>query len=258
MKTPARTTLASSLAVALTTLLISAYAHAADKLIVKDGASVTKFVVTDTGATGVGTATPAKMLHVSTSGATNSTLRFQSAASAWDFNNNAVTGRLTFTDDPAGVRVPFKFGVNGVDNLFRVGVLATNTVDINGNLTVTGTFSNPSSRQVKDLLASADGLSILAKLSTLPLFTWSYKNSDGVRHFGPVAEDFYARFSLGLDEKHISPNDMAGVALAATQALNALLSEKDAAKDAEIRALRERLIRLESRLGLAPKAKAAR
>ena len=66
-----------------------------------------------------------------------------------------------------------------------------------------------------------------------------------MQHFGPVAEDFYERWQLGLDEKHISPNDMAGVALAATQALNKIVNEKDA----EIQALKERLERLESRLG---------
>jgi hypothetical protein len=130
---------------------------------------------------------------------------------------------------------------------------ATSNVIIAKDLTVNGTFSNPSSREIKDLLAGVDGASVLAKLSSLPLFTWSYKYDAGVRHFGPVAEDFYERFSLGLDEKHISPNDMAGVALAATQALNELVSEKDA----EIRELKERLQRLESLMGFPAEAMAA-
>lgn len=225
---------------------------------IRPGAPTSSIDIAASGNVGVGTASPATRLHVSTSGGVGAALRMAQVGgavdSSWDLKNNSDTGRLTLSDDATGARVPFKFGVGAANNLFRVGIATTNTVDVNGTLTVNGTFNNLSSREFKDILSVADGRSVLAKIASLPLFTWSYKNSNGERHFGPVAEDFYARFSLGTDEKHISPNDMAGVALAATQALGVLLGEKEA----EIQALKERLARLESRLGTSPKAKSVR
>ena len=41
------------------------------------------------------------------------------------------------------------------------------------------------------------------------------------QHVGPVAEDFHAAFGLGIDDKHVSPSDTAGVALVAIQELAA-------------------------------------
>lgn len=38
-------------------------------------------------------------------------------------------------------------------------------------------------------------------------------------HVGPMADDFHAAFGLGADEKRVSPNDLAGLALAAAEAL---------------------------------------
>ena len=67
-----------------------------------------------------------------------------------------------------------------------------------------------------------------------------------VRHLGPMAQDFHSAFGLdGKDDKHISVVDEGGVALAAIQGLNEKLKEKDAQKDAEIKALEKRLSYLE-------------
>ena len=46
---------------------------------------------------------------------------------------------------------------------------------------------------------------------------WNYKGSDET-HIGPIAEDFYRIFGVGVDEKSISTIDPSGVALAAIQA----------------------------------------
>jgi hypothetical protein len=78
----------------------------------------------------------------------------------------------------------------------------------------------------------------------MPITQWSFKESPGARHLGPMAQDFYAAFGLGWDDKHIATVDADGVALAAIQALNQKLREKDA----EIRALNHRLEQLEQRL----------
>ncbi|HEX7653611.1 MAG TPA: hypothetical protein VF607_08895, partial [Verrucomicrobiae bacterium] len=49
---------------------------------------------------------------------------------------------------------------------------------------------------------------------------WSYKKDTGVRHLGPMAQDFHAAFAVGSDERHIASLDEDGVALAAIQGLN--------------------------------------
>ena len=56
-----------------------------------------------------------------------------------------------------------------------------------------------------------------------------------------MAQDFYAAFGVGPDDKHIATVDADGVALAAIQGLHQKLQEKDA----EIRALNRRLEQLE-------------
>ncbi len=65
-----------------------------------------------------------------------------------------------------------------------------------------------------------DDTSILAKLSTLPIDAWQYKTERGVRHLGPMAQDFYAAFGAGEDDRHITSIDEDGVALAAIEALH--------------------------------------
>ena len=56
-----------------------------------------------------------------------------------------------------------------------------------------------------------------------------------------MAQDFYAAFNIGSDDKHISTVDEGGVALAAIQGLNEKLKEKDA----KIEAMEKRLADLE-------------
>src|SRR5208283_3932148 len=86
--------------------------------------------------------------------------------------------------------------------------------------------------------------SVLAKMSSLPITEWNYKtDSQGVQHIGPMAQDFHAAFGLdGADDKHISVIDEGGVALAAIQALNQKLNEKDA----EIQNLERKLDELQA------------
>ena len=41
-----------------------------------------------------------------------------------------------------------------------------------------------------------------------------------------MAQDFYAAFGLGTDEKHITPLDANGIALAAIQGLNTIRKQQ--------------------------------
>jgi len=74
---------------------------------------------------------------------------------------------------------------------------------------------------LKTDVARLDDAAVLAKVAALPISRWSYKSERGVRHVGPMAQDFYAAFNVGEDDKHITSIDEEGVALAAIKALNA-------------------------------------
>lgn len=105
-----------------------------------------------------------------------------------------------------------------------------------------GTWSSLSDAASKTDVSPVDSQEVLDRVSELSITTWSYKsNKDGVKHMGPMAQDLYAAFGLGADDKHISTVDADGVALAAIQALNEKLQ-----KDNED--LRKGYSELESRL----------
>jgi trimeric autotransporter adhesin len=92
-----------------------------------------------------------------------------------------------------------------------------------------GSWSMLSDRGSKENLSSVNGLEVLERVSSLPLHTWSYKSQDAsIRHMGPVAQDFSIAFGLGEDDRHISSVDADGVALAAIQGLNEIVTEKTA------------------------------
>ena len=84
-----------------------------------------------------------------------------------------------------------------------------------------GTWASLSDRNAKTNIAPLDGDAVLAKVDALPISRWSYKSEHGVRHVGPMAQDFYAAFKVGADDKHITSIDEDGVALAAIKALHA-------------------------------------
>jgi len=113
----------------------------------------------------------------------------------------------------------------------------------------------PSDRNIKTDFQTVDAQEILARVAALPITEWSYKADAGTRHIGPMAQDFKAAFKVGGDDKSIAIVDASGIALAAIKGL----SEKNekletqikeastqlAVKDAEIKALKERLDKLE-------------
>ncbi len=79
------------------------------------------------------------------------------------------------------------------------------------------------------------------------------RTDSSIRQIGPMAQDFYAAFGMGHDDKRISTIDTDGVALAAIQGLHAIVKEKDAEitdlraeKDVQISDLTLRLERMEA------------
>ena len=108
-----------------------------------------------------------------------------------------------------------------------------------------GTFSNPSSRTLKENFVRVDTQSVLARFMELPINEWTYKRDvERRRHVGPTAEDFQQAFGLGTDGKYIFPIDVQGITMAAVQGLKL---ENDALK-AENTEVKARLARIEALL----------
>lgn len=84
-----------------------------------------------------------------------------------------------------------------------------------------------SDRAVKENFTAVDGKKILEQLSRMPITEWNLKTQNpGIRHVGPVAQDFHAAFSIGEDNRHINTSDADGVAMAAIQGLYQMLKEQ--------------------------------
>lgn len=78
-----------------------------------------------------------------------------------------------------------------------------------------------SDRNAKYGFEAVDEQDILRRLITLPLSSYFYKDGDGRRYIGPMAQDFKATFGLGDDDTRIAMNDIDAVSLASLKALAA-------------------------------------
>jgi len=115
-----------------------------------------------------------------------------------------------------------------------------------------------SDRALKTNVEPIDDTAILDRVAAMPISKWSYISEHGVRHVGPMAQDFYAAFGVGADNKHITSIDEDGVALAAIKALHretvslkSQLERKDAVLHSlgvRVSADEMRLARLEARM----------
>jgi hypothetical protein len=103
----------------------------------------------------------------------------------------------------------------------------TSGVKVNGG---GNAWSSASDRELKARFADLNYVEVVERLvQEVPITTWKYKSEDvGIRHIGPVAQDFYAAFGVGDDDSHISTVDADGVALAAIHGLYELVQQKDA------------------------------
>ncbi|HET9640904.1 MAG TPA: tail fiber domain-containing protein [Allosphingosinicella sp.] len=89
-----------------------------------------------------------------------------------------------------------------------------------------GVFNCTSSRATKTNFAMVSGAYVLARVRALPISTWNYiSEGDKVRHLGPMAEDFYSAFGLGVGNASIGVQDLASVSLAGVKALEERTAE---------------------------------
>lgn len=110
-------------------------------------------------------------------------------------------------------------------------------------------WSCSSDRNLKDGVVPVAARNVLSKVIAMPLSTWHFKGTDR-RHLSPMAQDFWAAFGLGENDRTITASDMSGVALAAIQGLNQKLAEEGKAKDAKINKLKRELAAIKKKLDM--------
>ena len=193
--------------------------------------------VAATGFVGVGTSTPETNIHVLDSGAAGPKTLFKIEATGntkFGVKNNEAATEWAFANPGA------EFRLSKQDS----GVVEM-AVQTGGNVVIAGSLSQGSDRNAKTNIQEVSNQEILAKVSALPISSWSYKHDPGSTHIGPMSQDFYAAFGLGNDDKRIATLDTSGVALAAIKAL----TEKVAALEAQLeeqKLVQSRLQALES------------
>jgi hypothetical protein len=111
-------------------------------------------------------------------------------------------------------------------------------------------WSCTSDRATKSNIQALNPLDTLRRVVAMPVARWNYIGTEKIKNVGPMAQDFFKAFSLGDSDKSIASMNMSGVALSAIQGLNQKLTEQVKSKDAEILALKARLLAIEKRLGL--------
>ena len=209
-------------------------------------------------------------VHVTASGAA-------SVAMGYAAHTNARQGSFVFGDRStvdtlrAGVNHSANWRVSGGFRIFTSSNLTTGVTIQSGSVvsnwgqsnavisTSTGAYlgtdgiwHDVSDVNRKHLFTDVSGEDILARLRTLPVRSWSYRvDPDDVRHVGPTAQDFYAAFRLGRDDRTISAVDVGGVAMAGIKTLDErslVQQQRIDALERENAELRARLDRIEAAL----------
>ncbi|NML22554.1 hypothetical protein HHL16_16855 [Pseudoflavitalea sp. G-6-1-2] len=170
-----------------------------------------------------------------------------SVAMGYHAHTNARQGSFVFADRStvdtlrAGVNHSANWRVSGGFRIFTASNLSTGVTLQSGAsvsnwgqsnaviststgayLSTSGVWTNTSDVHRKRNFQDISDNDILARICRLPIKSWNYKTeNDQIRHIGPTAQDFYAAFGLGTDEKAIGTVDADGVALAGIQALDA-------------------------------------
>ncbi len=221
-----------------------------------------------TGNVGIGLATPTERLHVrgnrmllESPGNPGKNLLLRTDGGELDL---AASGARLFISAGLDLVLNPSAGDVGIRNPnpsqpLHVGTVGNTTNGNGAHVTPGGVWTNGSDRNSKRSFEYLDKQEVLEKVAELPVTRWQYKGEpEQVRHIGPVAQDFYAAFGTGADDRYIGTIDADGVALAAIQGLHQLVQEKDceiadlrareAGKDARIESLEARLAKIEAML----------
>jgi hypothetical protein len=220
------------------------------------GAPTNSLYVDSIGRIGLGTSTPGLNMHINNGN--TPAIRFEQnngggfPAQTWDVGANEANffvrdltngSLLPFRIRPGAPTSSIDIAANG-----NVGIGTASPQEklhVNGNVQIEGRLVELSDVNAKRDFTAVDGGQVLNQLRTMPVSTWSYRtDAAGVRHMGPMAQDFYAAFGLGDDNRHIAALDANGVTLAAVKELDRQLQERDA----QISTLKQQNADLEARL----------
>jgi hypothetical protein len=132
-------------------------------------------------------------------------------------------------------------------NKIRLGNTSVNVIE--GQVA----FTAVSDKTKKENFQPVDGEEVLGKIRRLELSSWNFIGHDPreFRHYGPMAQDFYAAFGhdgvgqIG-SETTINSGDIAGILMIAVQALEKRTAELKQ-KEAQLAVLEARLEALELR-----------
>lgn len=194
--------------------------------------------VTPSGDVGIGTTSPTELFHVkgseprilvedpSTTTATRNLFKLENKGLTKFIINNTTGAEWAFANKGTSFRIS-RQGSGAVEmEVFN-----------NGNVTIDGSLTQNSDINAKTNIVPIDEMSVLERISAMPISQWQYKDALGENHIGPMAQDFYAAFGLGESETGLSTIDTAGVALAAIQALagqNARLTDQNKALEQRV------------------------
>jgi hypothetical protein len=197
-------------------------------------------VVKAGGNVGIGTASPAFPLDVQ---AAQSIARLVSTGDnvpVVELKNNAASptllGAINFNNAVNGFPGQILYSASDIMT-FRVAGSTRMTLTA-GGLNVNGSTCCTSDRNAKTGFEAVCPQVILDRVVGLPISQWRYTNDLATPHIGPMAQDFYAAFQVGPDDKHIATLDEGGVALAAIKGLNQKL-------EAESRGLKKSIVKLQ-------------
>ncbi len=200
------------------------------------GAADNTLILAGTDRVGIGTTSPLRKLHINavddTTVDTNTTALQVQNGSLTEGNRAMVQlvnngGAAIYYEDTSS---NLRWQTLAQDANFFISRLGSGgsefTLTDTGNLTITGNLTQMSDRNAKRDIEPVDVEQVLNSVKSIPIATWSYKKDEpGVRHMGPMAQDFHAAFGLGPNERYIATLDTSGVALAAIQALSRQIEE---------------------------------
>lgn len=95
-----------------------------------------------------------------------------------------------------------------------------------------GAWSTLSDRNAKEDIIELDPQKYLELLNDLEVYRWKYKSqNDSISHIGPMAQDFYSTFNLGIDSTVINSGDFDGINLILLKALYEKVDELEMQKN---------------------------
>jgi hypothetical protein len=202
------------------------------------GAPTDSLTVDAAGKLGLGTSTPLLREHLRQGDTPAIRLEQDNAGGytpqTWDIGANEAN--FFVRDLTGGSRLPFRIRPGAPTSALDIAASGNTGIgtpsplsklDVRGAITQ---LADPDPA-VTENTAAVDPSAILAALRTLPLNTREYVgDATDAKHLWPTGHDFFTAFGLGQDNAVVSPTDVAGVALASVQALDAKLTTLALAK----------------------------